>query len=134
MTAHLFITHFPVTLLLLGALADLGGLALADRALRMRAGQLIIIGGIAAFLAFVTGEGAKIAVISTAQVDIVRIASHEQWGSVGTWALIGVALLRTLWRGQLDGPRGWANAAVAVLAAALVIAITVTGSFIRHGA
>ena len=133
MTAHLFIIHFPVTLLLIGALADLAGLGLADRALRMRAGQLIILGGVAAFLAFVTGEGAKIAAISTAQVDVSRVASHEQWGSVGTWALIGVALLRTLWRGHLDGPRGWVNALIAVVAAALVIAITVTGSFIRHG-
>lgn len=133
MAAHLFIIHFPVALILLGALADLAGLALNDRALRLRAGQLIIIGGIAAFLAFVTGEGAKIVVLNSPQIDVARIAAHEQWGSVGTWALLGTSIVRAMWRTRFDSWYGWANLVIGVGAAALVIAITLSGTFIRHG-
>lgn len=133
MAPHLFIVHFPVALILVGVLADLAGTALADRALRMRAGQLIIIGGVAAFLGFVTGEGAKILAISTTQVDVARIATHEQWGSVGAWALLGVALSRTMWRGRLEGGIGWVNVLIGVAGAAIVIGITLSGSLVRHG-
>lgn len=132
MAVHLFIVHFPVSLLLFGALVDLAGLALNDRALRYRGGQLIIAGGVAAFLGFATGEGAKMIALNVPQIDIGRIATHEQWGSAGAWALLGVALLRTMWRNRLEGPLGWVNLALGLGGTALVIGITVTGTMVRH--
>lgn len=134
MAAHLFIVHFPISLILIGALADLAGVGLADRALRHRAGQLIIMGGIAAFLAFVTGEGAKIAGLSSPEVDVAGIVVHEQWGSVGTWALLGTALARGMWRTRFEGPMGWVNLAIGIVAAALTVGITITGTMVRHAA
>lgn len=133
MSAHLFIVHFPVAVILIGALADLAGLGLADRALRYRGGQLLIIGGFAAFLAFVTGEGAKIIALNAPAIDVGRIAAHEQWGSVGTWVLLGIAIVRTMWRNRLDGPMGWLNLVLAAGATVLVIGITLSGTMVRHG-
>lgn len=132
MTAHLFIVHFPIALLMIGALADLAGVGLGDRALRLRAGQLIIIGGIAAFLAFVTGEGAKIAGLSSPEVDVAGIVLHEEWGAVGTWALLGIALARAMWRTRFDGVMGWVLLALGLGGAALATAITITGTLVRH--
>jgi uncharacterized membrane protein len=131
-TPHLFIIHFPIALILLGALVDLGGLALDDRALRIRAGQLIMLGSAMAFLAFVTGEGAKLAVLSVPTISLTALESHQQWGSVGTWGLVGAALLRTMWRNRLTGLHSWLNLGVAAAAALLVVFITLSGTAIRH--
>ena len=133
MAAHLFIVHFPVALLLFGALTDLGATAMGNNALRMRGGQLIIAGGIAAFLAFVTGEGAKIVALNTTEVDLAALATHEQWGSVATWALLGVAIVRAMWRNRFEGPIAWLHLGLAVAAAALVTFITLSGTAVRHG-
>lgn len=133
MNAHLFIIHFPVALIVLGAAAELAGVGLGDRALRVRAGQLLIIGGIAAFLAFVTGEGAKLAAINSGELDLLRLTAHEQWASVGAWALLGAAVARAMWRHTFEGAMGWVNLAIAMTAAALVVAITLSGTVVRHG-
>jgi len=132
-TPHLFIIHFPAALIVLAAFVDLGGLALEDRPLRIRAGQLLLLGASAAFLAFVTGEGAKLAALGSASVNLAALENHQQWGSVGTWGLIGAAFLRTLWRDRLVGAHRWLNLALALAAAALVVAMTLSGTRIRHG-
>lgn len=133
MAAHLFIVHFPVALLVLGALVDLGATAAGNRALRMRAGQLVVFGGIAAFLAFATGEGAKIVALNSAEIDLEALAVHEQWGSVATWALLGAAIVRAMWRNRFEGAIGWVHLGLALAAAALAVFITLSGTAVRHG-
>jgi uncharacterized membrane protein len=132
-TAHLLIIHFPVSLILIGAVYDLLGVGTGERAYRERAGIFLLAGAVASFLAFVTGEGAKFVAIASAGVSIQQIEVHQQWGSVGVWALLGAALLRTLWRKRQSGAHGWLNLAVIVAAAVLVVAITVSGLRVRHG-
>jgi uncharacterized membrane protein len=133
-TPHLFIIHFPIAFIVLGAFLDLTGVALDDRALRIRGGQLLLLGAAASFLAFATGEGAKLMVLSVATISLPALENHQQWGSVGTWGLVGAALLRTLWRNRLAGLHGWLNLAIISAAAVLVIFMTISGTMIRHGA
>lgn len=133
MTPHLFIIHFPVSLVLVAAVLEAAGAGLRDRVLRDWAWRMLLAGALAAFLAFVTGEGAMLAALSTPGIDLVRMEAHSQWGSVGTWGLLGAALLRSLWRHRLEGAFGIVNLALPWAASALVVAITLSGTAVRHG-
>lgn len=133
MTAHLFLVHFPVALIVSGVLVDLAGAATSDENSRIWGGRLLIVGGFLAFITFATGEGAKFAALVSQELDPNLLAQHEQWGSVGAWGLVIMAFLRALWRNHMDGPRGWLNAGLGVAGAALVIMITISGTLVRHG-
>lgn len=133
MNVHLFVVHFPVSFVLLAAVLEALGVALGDAELRYWGWRFLLVGAIAIFIAFVTGEGAKLDALGPGGVDIQRIATHEQWGSVGIWAIVGAALMRTLWRHHVHGARAWANLLIVVAAAGLVIMITISGTLVRHG-
>lgn len=135
MPAHLFVAHFPVALLVVGAAADVWGLVLQRPAVRRWAGVLLVLGGLAALLALVTGQGALDAALPRLGVvgeGADRVEVHTRWGGAGLWVLVGAAALRAVWRDRLEGPRGWLLAAVAVASAAVVVGITVSGTLISH--
>ena len=132
MNAHLFIVHFPVSLVVVATLLDLIGVGMNDRALREWGGRFLLATAVAVFLAFATADGAVLAALSSGAVDAARIERHQEWGSVGVWVIIGFALLRTLWRDRLSGLFGWINLALLLGATGLLIAITVSGTAVRH--
>jgi uncharacterized membrane protein len=133
MNSHLFLSHFPVALILVGAAADLGG-ALAERErVRSFAGVLLILGGAFALLAFFTGGGALADAMTRVPPGDPRLDAHPQWGAVGTWVLVGGAGLRAAWRRSLRGARGWILLAVALASAAVTTGIALTGHAIAHG-
>jgi uncharacterized membrane protein len=134
MNAHLFVVHFPVSLIVVATALDLLGVGMNDRSLREWGGRFLLAAAVAVFLAFATGEGARLAAMSTGAVDLPRMEVHQQWGSVGIWAVIGGALLRTLWRNRLSGLFGWLNLLILLGATALLIAISLSGTAVRHGA
>lgn len=133
MSAHLFVIHFPVSMAVVAATLDLVGVALDDRSLRDWAWRFLLVAAVAVFLAFATGEGARLNALGTGAVSIPRMATHEQWGSVGIWAVAVAALLRSLWRNRLSGAFGWLNLVLILAATGLLVAITFTGSLVRHG-
>lgn len=133
MNTHLFVIHFPIAAAMLGAFADLVGAASGNPALRVRGGQLLMVAGFAALLAFLTGDGARLAALSTGEIDPSRLALHEQWGSVGAWVLVGAATARAVWRHRLDGALGWLNLAIAIISVAIALGVTITGTAVRHG-
>jgi uncharacterized membrane protein len=133
MTAHLFIVHFPVSLIFIGALLDIIGHGIAERDVRRWAGRLFMMGAAAAFLAFATGENAKLVAIGAPSVDLMQLQAHQQWGSVGAWGLAIAGALRALWRERLDGLFGWLNLAIVIAGSGIVLGITLTGTLIRHG-
>lgn len=132
MNAHLIVIHFPISLVFVAATLDLLGVALENRSLRDWCWRFLLAGAFAVLLAFVTGEGAKLDALSSGEIDFQQLEVHQQWGSVGIWAVIGAALLRTLWRNRTTGAHGWLNLAVILLTAALLVAITVSGTMVRH--
>lgn len=131
MQAHLVIVHFPIALIVAAAAADLAGVALGDAALRRGAGRLLVAGALGALLAFFTGSGALSAFLAHTPGN-PAVEAHAQWGGAGVWGVAGAGLLRLLWRGRFTGPFGWGNLALAVAASALVLAITLSGTAIRH--
>lgn len=133
MPAHLFVVHFPVALLIVGAAADLAGAALKDAGLRRFAGVLLMLGAAGAVLAFFTGGGALSMAALRVPPGDPRIEAHTQWGGAGVWLLAVAGVLRGLWHRRLDGWQGWAALALALVSAALVVAIAVTGTAISHG-
>jgi uncharacterized membrane protein len=132
MPLHLFVVHFPVALVVAGAAADAGGAVLRTPRVRAVAGVLLIAGGALAFLAFLTGGGALQAALARVPPGDPRLEAHQQWGAAGVWLLLGAAGLRLAWRRRLDGARGWLALAAALASAALVVAITLSGTAIRH--
>lgn len=134
MPIHLFIVHFPVALVLVGAAVDLVGVATASPPTRRWGGILVMLGAVAALLAFWTGQGALSALASEgAFAHLPAVESHAQMGAVGVWAVAVAGGLRALWRSRLVGFYGWINLALALLAALVAIGITLTGTAIRHG-
>lgn len=133
MSVHLFLSHFPVALVLAGAAADLFGAAAGRPEARRLATVLLVAGGLGALLSFFTGGSALAAVVARVPPGDPRLEAHPQWGAVGTWALVGAALLRAAWRRSLSGARGWVLLGVALASAGLVAAIAVTGHAISHG-
>lgn len=133
MSAHLFIIHFPVSLVLAAAALDLIGIATNDRLFRDWAWRFMLAAAIAVFLAFATGESARFAALSGGEVAPDRVATHAEWGSVGVWVVVAAALLRTLWRQRTSGFYAWLNLVVLLVATGLLVAITFTGTLIRHG-
>jgi uncharacterized membrane protein len=131
MPIHLFVVHFPVALLVVGAAADLAGAALRSEPIRRWAGALLIGGSIAAAIAFFTGQGAA-STLGRDPETYLRLESHTQWGGPGVWILIIAGGLRAVWRNRLHGATGWATLALALLSAALVVAIALSGAAISH--
>lgn len=132
MPAHLFVVHFPVALLLVGAAADLAGALMRSDRVRAFAGVLLILGGVSAFVAFFTGGGALAAVLSRVTPGDPRLEAHQQWGAAGVWVLIASAALRAAWRRRLDGVQGWVLLAAALVSAVLVVFIALSGHAISH--
>ena len=133
MSSHLLIVHFPVAFVLLGAAVDVLGVALKDGSLRDWGWRLLLMGALAGFLAFATGEGARMAALGDGVVAVAEMEEHSLWGSIGVWALAGTALLRTLWRHRSEGVFLFINLLLVVGAAAITVTITVLGTAIRHG-
>src|SRR5690606_763340 len=128
MNAHLFVIHFPIALVVVATVLDLIGVGMNDRSLREWGGRFLLATAVAVFLAFATAEGAVLAAVSSGTVDGTRIETHQQWGSIGVWVVIGFALLRTLWRQRLSGVYGWINLALLLGATGMLVAITVSGT------
>lgn len=132
MPIHLFIAHFPVALLLTGAAADVVGALLGRPRVRAFAGVLLVMGGAAAFVAFITGGGALAGALARIPPGDPRLEAHPQWGAAGVWLLVGAAGLRAAWRRRLDGARGWIALAAALASAAVVTGIALSGAAISH--
>jgi uncharacterized membrane protein len=132
MPAHLFIAHFPVALLLTGAVADVAGAAFGKRRLRELAGALLVLGAAGAVLAFLTGGGAFAMALMRVAPGDPRLDAHAQWGGAGVWVLAAAGVLRALWIGRLEGWHGWLLLAAALASAALVTALAITGAAISH--
>jgi uncharacterized membrane protein len=132
MPLHLFIVHFPLALILVGAVADVIGSASGSERMRSWAGALLMIGSFTALLAFLTGAGATSIALSRPQPEFQLVATHSQWGGAAIWPIAGAGILRGLWRNRLQGIRGWVNLAAAVLSAFLVFMISATGVAISH--
>jgi uncharacterized membrane protein len=133
MPLHLFLVHFPVALIVVGAAADVVGAALQSREARRWAGVLLILGALFAVAAFLTGQSALAALGPFRPESFARVETHTQWGGAGVWALAIAGGLRAAWRGRLEGVVGWVTLGLAVLSAVLVIAISTSGTAIAHG-
>jgi uncharacterized membrane protein len=133
MTAHLFVSHFPVALLTTGAAADLAGTALRNPDVRRFASALLVLGAAAALLAFFTGQGAVHEVLGRVSPVDPRLEMHARWGGAGVWVLAAAGALRAMWWKRLEGPRGWAALAAALASAGVVGAMAYTGAAISHG-
>ena len=133
MTVHVWLAHFPVALIVVGAAADVVGAATGRQGLRKGAGALLMLGAAAALLTFLTGQGALMAAGARIGAANPHVEAHTQWGGAGVWPLVVLGFLRAAWRNRFDGVYGWALVAAAVASAVLVVAIVASGLAIAHG-
>ena len=130
---HVFAAHFPVALVLTGAAADLLGALLRDARLRHAAGALLVLGAALAVASFLTGPGALQAALVRLPPGEARVEAHAQWGGAGVWPLAALGALRAAWRRDVQGGRGWLLLAAALVMAAVVTAISLSGAAVSHG-
>lgn len=130
MTAHHWVVHFPVALLVAGAAADAAGAVTGGQGLRRWATPLLVLGAAAALLAFFTGQGAMLMV--QARVAEGPLSQHAQWGGAGVWPIAASGALRLAWRGRLTGPHGWALLVLAIASATFAILVSRSGMAILH--
>lgn len=133
MSLHLFVAHFPLALILLGAAADLVGAVFSNGRVRSWAGTLLMIGAAAAVLSFLSGARAMGVALSQPGADYELIAVHSQWGGAAVWPLAGAGVLRAIWRTRTSGIHGWGLLAASMISAFLIIQISLTGAAISHG-
>ncbi|HEU4562970.1 MAG TPA: DUF2231 domain-containing protein [Longimicrobium sp.] len=133
MTVHVWLAHFPVALIVVGAVADVIGVATGRQGLRKGAGALLVLGAAAALLTFLTGQGALMAAGARIGAANRYVEAHTQWGGAGVWPLAILGGLRFVWRNQFDGLRGWVLLAGAIVSAALVVGVVASGLAIAHG-
>lgn len=131
MTAHHWIVHFPVALLLAGATADLAGALVRDPAPRRWATPLLVLGAAAALLAFLTGQGALL-MMPGGEAAGPALEAHTQWGGSGIWPIAAAGGLRLAWRRRLEGPHGWALLGVALVSALVAVLISSSGMGLAH--
>ncbi|HVZ79050.1 MAG TPA: DUF2231 domain-containing protein [Gemmatimonadaceae bacterium] len=122
---HLLVNHFPVVLSIVGLASLIVGAATA-REFFWRAGlTLMLLAGIAAVPAFLTGDAAH--KIIERRLFVVRgtIGAHDDAAGVALWALLTCAAANAwaLWRARASNAAqlaGWLRAVVLVLALAAV--------------
>jgi uncharacterized membrane protein len=131
-TAHHWVVHVPLALLLLGAVADAVGAASQEPRLRRWATPLLVLGAAASLLAFLTGQGALL-MVQARHIGDVRLESHAQWGGSAVWPIAVAGALRLAWRERLSGPRGGALLVAAIASAALATLVSRSGLLLAHG-
>jgi uncharacterized membrane protein len=132
MTAHHWLVHLPLALLLLGAAADLVGAATTSAPMRRWATPLLVAGAAAVLAAFLTGQGAML-MSQARHVADPRLETHAQWGGSAVWPIAAAGALRLAWRNRLTGPSGWVLAGAAALSALLALLIVRSGLLLAHG-
>jgi uncharacterized membrane protein len=132
MTAHHWLVHLPLALLVLGAAADLVGAATATPAARRWATPLLVAGAAAVLAAFLTGQGAML-MTQAGHVGDPRLETHAQWGGSAVWPIAAAGGLRLAWRSRLNGPAGGVLAAAAAVSAGLALLVVRSGLLLAHG-
>ncbi|MEW6752109.1 MAG: DUF2231 domain-containing protein [Candidatus Latescibacterota bacterium] len=128
---HPLIVHFPLALLLVGALVDLVALLLPEQhGLRRSAVGLYVLGAVGAIAAAVTGNAAVDSVPLSPEA-IPAAVEHEEWGERTAWLFGILTPIRMLahW-GYLDRTR-WIHLVFVLLAAAGCFLLYEAG---EHGA
>lgn len=134
---HLALNHLPVVTLLLAAGVLAAGLALRNASVRRTALALLVVAGLSAGPAFLTGEPAEDVVENLADVSHARIHAHEEFAEASLVATVVVALLAVgvLVVERRRTPPAWTHGAllVAAMGAMGMMAWTAhLGGQIRH--
>ncbi len=122
---HLILTHLPVLGVAFGALLLGLGLVRQDRGIQQAALGVLVLSGLAAGLAYLTGEGAEEAIERTIGAGKPYLERHEEAGMVGlvVAGIAGVLALIALVGGRQNRPfsRG-------LLVLNLVVALAASGT------
>jgi len=133
---HLLVNHFPVVLSIVGFASVVVG-AVSKRDFFWRAGlMLMVLAGVAAIVAFLTGDQAAHIMRDRAFVVQGTISAHDSAAGIALWALLvaGAISAFALWRaraGSVTALPAWLRQLL--LLAALVGAILVANAAYRGG-
>ena len=96
---HPAIVHFPIALLVTAVAIDLIAILRPQRVwIDRMAATLYVLGGIAALVAYLTGDQASDAVIPATAVQVLpKIAIHSHWAGYTLWIFGTLAVVRLGW-------------------------------------
>ncbi|HYD51728.1 MAG TPA: hypothetical protein VEA99_03835 [Gemmatimonadaceae bacterium] len=144
---HLLVNHFPIVLSVVGGLAALIALFTRHRTTWTFALGALLLAGLFAYPAYLTGERAEAVMEKVWFVDRERLEAHENVAKWALWLTVasGLVALGAIWRERtaytggrtmLASP-GWLRTLVALLGlgtAALLGFAAWTGGFVVHKA
>lgn len=129
---HLVLLHFPIALLIVGAVLKLVAVSGDRPGMRVAARTCLILGGLAAVGTAFTGQAAEEIVEHALPAAEEVLEAHE---SVGMWAayLAAAVVLAELATIRVRrGALAWAAAVLALVTAGLTAYAGLTGGRIRH--
>jgi uncharacterized membrane protein len=131
---HLLVLHFPIVLLLAGALLEVLAVVSGRRDIRSVARASVVLGALSAFATAWSGEEAEEAVEKSLSVTEAILERHEELGMLAAYvaaALLLVELASLRIRGRA---LQWGVTLLAVATAVLVALAGFSGGRIRHDA
>ncbi len=120
---HPMLVHFPVALTMAALLAGLLSL-LSRRRFAGIAFYCIFLAAVLSIPAFLVGEQAEDGLGRLSEDRHEMVESHELWGTISMYTLLGVALVQLVARVKPDSRGLWLFALLALLAAAAVVGYT----------
>jgi uncharacterized membrane protein len=128
---HLVLLHFPIALLIVGALLRLASLGGGD-GFRVAARTCLILGGLAAVGTAFTGQAAEEVVEHALPAAEETLEAHEEVGMWAAYLAAAVVLAELVTVRVRRGPLAWLAAVLALATAGLTAYAGLTGGRIRH--
>ena len=129
---HLVLLHFPIALLIVGAVLKLASLAGDRPGLRVAARTCLLVGGLAAIGTAFTGQAAEEIVEHALPVSEEVLEGHEEVGMWAAYLAAAVVIAELATVRVRRGPVAWVGAVLALVAAGFTAWAGLTGGRIRH--
>jgi uncharacterized membrane protein len=129
---HLVLLHFPIALLIVGAVLKLVAVSGDRPGMRVAARTCLILGGLAAVGTAFTGQAAEEIVEHALPAAEEVLEAHEGVGMWAAYLAAAVVLAELATIRVRRGALAWAAAVLALLTAGLTAYAGLTGGRIRH--
>ncbi|NQV30386.1 MAG: hypothetical protein HQ508_05825 [Candidatus Marinimicrobia bacterium] len=129
---HPFFVHFPIAILLVAAVFDLFGVLRQHEQSTSTAFYLLLMAGISALLAAISGNLAETAIHKQELLSLAvaeTFGNHVSMGNATTWIIVIVVLGRSfaVLEKKKWAARGWVFPSISLLLAALVLVTGLLG-------
>lgn len=129
---HLMVLHFPIALLIVGAILEIWALASGRPGVRGAARIVLVVGGLGAVATAFSGQAAEEIVEEALPLSEAMLEEHEEIGMLAAYLAGALVLLELVTLRLRSSAVQWGGAIFAVIVAVVVGVAGFTGGKIRH--